>query len=50
MLGDVWLALSDVLLRQQTSVANRAIAEVDGQPSVAEGDANDPKRKSRLEK
>jgi hypothetical protein len=36
------MALRDILQRRKTSVANGGIAEVDGRPSVAEGDANDP--------
>ena len=33
----------DILRRRTTLVANQSIAEVDGQPSNAEGDTFDPK-------
>ena len=42
------LALRDILHRQMTSVATGGIAEVDGQPSIVEGDARDPERTWRL--
>jgi hypothetical protein len=42
------LALRDVLHRRMSSVADGAIAEIDGPPSIAVDDADDPLRKSAL--